>query len=67
MLPTENDMRWCIMSPDGTLAEGQGGIAIGDTKQEAWERLNGSDEWAIEQAKANGNKACRCAIMIVNP
>jgi len=66
MLPSEQDMRWCIMYPDG-LADGQGGLAIGDTEQEAWQRLNGGQSYAIERAKDDGAKACRCAIMVINP
>lgn len=66
MLPSEQDMLWCITYPDG-LADGQGGMAIGTTEKEAWERLNGGENYAIERAKADGANACRCAIMIINP
>lgn len=66
MLPNEKSMMWCIMYPDG-LADGVQGLAIGDTELEAWERLNGGQDYAIERAKESGAKVRRCVIVILNP
>lgn len=66
MLPSENETMFCIMI-EGSIADGQGGLAIGPTEQDAWERLNGGESWAITRSKGYGAVVRRCAIQVINP
>lgn len=66
MLPSENDMMFCVII-DGAIADGTGGLAIGATEKDAWDRLNGGENWAIERSLQSGAKVRRCAIQVINP
>lgn len=67
MIPHEDDLMFCIMR-DGEIIDGGGGLAIGATEWDAWERaINPCEEWSIQRARDNGDKVVRCAIMVVNP
>lgn len=67
MLPSETDMMFCIVTSAGELADGANGIAIGETEQDAWDRLCDGQDWAINRCKDYGYKAKKCAIMLINP
>ena len=66
MLPGNDDLMFCIMM-DGGIADGTRGLAIGLTEQDAWERLNGGEDWAITRSKRYGAVVRRCAIQVINP
>lgn len=66
MFPHMDDMMFCVMV-NGQIADGQGGLAIGPTEGDAWERFNGGEGWAIERSKQHGAVIRRCAIQVINP
>jgi hypothetical protein len=66
MLPSENEMWFCIML-NGELLDGANGLAIGETEQIAWERgIDPCEEWSIKQSKQQGCYVRRCALMVIN-
>lgn len=69
MLPSENELMYCILEHDGSILDGANGLAIGATERQAWERaLDPCEDWSIEKYKRSyGGKVVRCAIMVINP
>jgi len=67
MLPSDDQLMFCIWR-DGEIMDGGGGLAIGATEADAWERACGDpEEWLVKRYRDAGATVKRCAIMVVNP
>ena len=67
MLPSENELMYCIML-EGEILDGAHGLAIGDTEMAAWQRgIDPCESWSIDRSKTAGMTVRRCAIMVINP